>query len=49
LDASLAYARHFPSINWLRSYSLYADILRDFYEKKEERALMITEQGHLPF
>jgi len=25
LDASLAYARHFPAINWLNSYSLYAD------------------------
>jgi V/A-type H+-transporting ATPase subunit A len=34
LDASLAYARHFPSINWLRSYSLYADQLKDFYEKE---------------
>ena len=25
LDASLAYQRHFPAINWLSSYSLYAD------------------------
>ncbi len=25
LDASLAYKRHFPSINWLTSYSLYKD------------------------
>ena len=25
LDASLAYKRHFPAINWLTSYSLYAD------------------------
>ena len=25
LDAQLAYQRHFPSINWLTSYSLYAD------------------------
>jgi len=32
LDASLAYARHFPAINWLRSYSLYADSLTDFYK-----------------
>jgi V/A-type H+-transporting ATPase subunit A len=31
LDASLAYARHFPSIQWLRSYSLYADSLSDYY------------------
>ena len=34
LDASLAYARHFPSINWLRSYSLYADQLKNFYEEE---------------
>lgn len=25
LDSSLAYKRHFPAINWLKSYSLYAD------------------------
>lgn len=25
LDADLAYARHYPAINWLLSYSLYAD------------------------
>ena len=25
LDSSLAYKRHFPAINWLTSYSLYAD------------------------
>jgi len=25
LDASLAYKRHFPAINWLSSYSLYLD------------------------
>ena len=25
LDAQLAYQRHFPSVNWLTSYSLYAD------------------------
>lgn len=25
LDASLAYKRHFPAINWLTSYSLYQD------------------------
>jgi len=30
LDASLAYARHFPAINWLNSYSLYTDNLKDW-------------------
>ncbi len=33
LDASLANARHFPSINWLNSYSLYTDGLNQWYRK----------------
>ena len=33
LDASLAARRHFPSINWLNSYSLYTDDLRNWYVK----------------
>ena len=33
LDASLAYARHFPAINWLQSYSLYVDRLTKWYEE----------------
>ncbi len=32
LDASLASRRHFPSINWLTSYSLYADGMEDWYK-----------------
>lgn len=31
LDASLAGSRHFPAINWLNSYSLYMDSLKDWY------------------
>jgi V/A-type H+-transporting ATPase subunit A len=31
LDASLAYRRHFPAINWLKSYTLYSDSLEEFY------------------
>ena len=31
LSASLAYKRHFPAIDWLISYSLYADKMRDWY------------------
>jgi V/A-type H+-transporting ATPase subunit A len=27
LDSALAYARHFPAINWLNSYSLYMDTI----------------------
>ncbi len=31
LDATLASSRHFPSINWLNSYSLYQDQLKQWY------------------
>jgi V/A-type H+-transporting ATPase subunit A len=31
LDASLARRRHFPAINWSRSYSLFGSILDDWY------------------
>lgn len=31
LSASLAYKRHFPAIDWITSYSLYADRLGDWY------------------
>jgi V/A-type H+-transporting ATPase subunit A len=33
LDTDLADRRHFPSINWLRSYSLYLAQVRSFREK----------------
>lgn len=33
LSASLAYKRHFPAIDWLISYSLYADRLAPWYAK----------------
>ena len=43
LDTELAYSRHFPAINWLRSYSLYSSsllhtIVQNFqsYIQKEE-------------
>ncbi len=32
LDASLASRRHFPSINWLNSYSLYLDSLSSWFK-----------------
>lgn len=31
LDSTLAYKRHFPAINWLTSYSLYADSLSEWF------------------
>ena len=33
LSASLAYKRHFPAIDWLISYSLYADKMKDWYDE----------------
>jgi V/A-type H+/Na+-transporting ATPase subunit A len=33
LDAGLAYKKHFPSINWLNSYSLYVDNVLNFWGK----------------
>ncbi len=32
LDANLAYQRHFPAINWLLSYSLYAEKLGEYWD-----------------
>jgi len=33
LDRELAHARHFPSINWLSSYSSYIPILKDWFKE----------------
>ena len=33
LDSALAYKRHFPAINWLTSYSLYADSLGSWFNE----------------
>jgi V/A-type H+-transporting ATPase subunit A len=40
LDASLAYKRHFPAINWLNSYSLYRDRLEGWYSEHVSRRWM---------
>ena len=42
LDASLAYARHFPAINWLTSYSLYLDTLRGWCDENLGRSFMLN-------
>lgn len=52
LSYSLAHRRHFPAIDWLVSYSLYADKLEDYYIKHvcagfvplRARALKILQQ-----
>jgi len=33
LDTNLADRRHFPAINWLTSYSLYLDFVKEWYDK----------------
>ena len=40
LDSNLAYQRHFPAINWLTSYSLYADSLADWYNNNVSKEWM---------
>jgi len=40
LDAPLAYARHFPAINWLNSYSLYLGNLRQWFLDNMGREFM---------
>mgnify|MGYP005892476653 CR=1 FL=1 len=42
LDSSLAYARHFPAINWLTSYSLYVDTLAKWYNEQFGPEYMIN-------
>ena len=37
LDKSLAYARHFPAINWTISYSEYLDDLKRWYDTNVDR------------
>jgi len=35
LDASLAYSKHYPAINWLNSYSNYPDYIKDWWNKRD--------------
>ena len=37
LDSALAYARHFPAINWLQSYSLYVERLEKWYAENVDK------------
>lgn len=56
LDAQLAYKRHFPSINWLNSYSLYADtidewmnneVASDWATLRQEAMTLLQEESGL--
>jgi V/A-type H+-transporting ATPase subunit A len=40
LDRALAYARHYPAINWLKSYSGYINDLTPWYEKNVSQDIM---------
>lgn len=40
LSSALAYKRHFPAIDWLTSYSLYADKLKIWFDEKVGEAFM---------
>ena len=44
LSASLAYKRHFPAIDWLVSYSLYADRMKNWYDENVGREFMKYRQ-----
>ena len=56
LDSDLAYKRHFPAINWLKSYSLYTDSMGDWFDKNVDKnwmhlrariMLMLQEEAEL--
>ncbi|OWT33098.1 ATP synthase subunit A [Methanobrevibacter sp. 87.7] len=56
LDASLADKRHFPSINWLQSYSLYVDSIQnwwketvgdDWRDNRDEAMVLLQEESEL--
>lgn len=56
MDKSLAYARHFPAIHWLTSYSEYIDDLapwyianvgEDFIEYRNQLLSLLTQESHL--
>lgn len=40
LDKKLAYARHYPAINWLTSYTGYVNALKDWYEENVSPDMM---------
>ena len=44
LDASLAYRRHFPAINWLNSYSLYLDSLKPWYDEHLGKDFLVNRE-----
>ena len=56
LDSALAYKRHFPAINWLKSYSLYLDdmekwfngnVASDWMEGRQKMMTLLQEEAEL--
>ena len=56
LDTNLAYRRHFPSVNWIKSYSLYLDsiarlvrgtVARDWRELREKAMYLLQKEVEL--
>lgn len=44
LDSALAYKRHFPAINWLKSYSLYLDDMEKWFNSSVAEDWMALRQ-----
>ncbi len=56
LDKALAYARHYPAINWMTSYSEYEDDFTDYYQQqvgkdfvgyKQRISALLAEESNL--
>ncbi len=56
LDSALSYQRHFPAINWLKSYSLYTpniekwqkdNIAEDYWDVRESAMSLLQEESKL--
>ncbi|MGN0611166.1 MAG: V-type ATP synthase subunit A [Ruminiclostridium sp.] len=56
LDKNLAYARHYPAINWSMSYSEYSDDLAEYYSEtvgeefcryRQEISTLLVEESNL--
>ena len=56
LDSALSYQRHFPAINWLKSYSLYTpniekymkdEVSEDYWDIREQAMGLLQEEAKL--
>jgi len=56
LDSALSYQRHFPAINWLKSYSLYVpniekfmkdNVSEDYWNVREQAMSLLQEEAKL--